>query len=93
MHWGLNTCIQYTLVVFETRHTKAVFSAGAMKRMLSRFYLILLQTYYVRDKNVRNVNSYILQEKMCPFPGVKSSFVPFVDISLLITQNTSILHD
>ena len=49
--------------------------------------------YYVRDRNVRNVNSYILQEKMCPFPGVKSSFVPFVDISLFITQNTSILHD
>ena len=82
MHWGLNTCIQYTLVVFETRHTKAV-----------TLLFDSVTNYYVRDRNVRNVNSYILQEKMCPFPGVKSSFVPFVDISLLITQNTSILHN
>ena len=49
--------------------------------------------YYMRDRNVRNVNSYILVEKMSPFPGVKFSFVLFVDISLLITQNTRIPHD
>ena len=41
---SINTCVQYTLVIFETRHTKAVFFARATKRILSCFYLILLQT-------------------------------------------------
>ena len=73
-------------------HESGVFRGSNEKNAVTLLF-DSVTNYYVCDRNVPNVNSYILQEKMCPFPGVKSSFVPFVDISLLITQNTSILHD
>ena len=50
---SINICIKYKLVVFEPRHTKAVFLAGETKRILLHFHLIVTN-YYVRDRNVRN---------------------------------------
>ena len=50
---SINICIKYKLVVFEPRHTKAVFLVGETKRILLHFHLIVTN-YYVRDRNVRN---------------------------------------
>ena len=50
---SINICIKYKLVVYEPRHTKAVFLAGETKRILLHFHLIVTN-YYVRDRNVRN---------------------------------------
>ena len=49
---SINICIKYKLVVFEPRHTKAVFLEGETKRILLHFHLIVTN-YYVRDRNVR----------------------------------------
>ena len=50
---SINICIKYKLVVFEPRHTGAVFLAGETKRIRLHFHLIVTN-YYVRDRNVRN---------------------------------------
>ena len=50
---SINICIKYKLVVFEPRHTRAVFLAGETKRIRLHFHLIVTN-YYVRDRNVRN---------------------------------------
>ena len=50
---SINICIKYKLVVFEPRHTKAVFLTGETKRILLHFHLIVTN-YYVHDRNVRN---------------------------------------
>ena len=82
----------YTRCLSNTAHESGLFRESNKKNAVTLLF-DSVTNYHVRDRNVRNVHSYILHEKMCPFPGIKSSFVPFVDVSLLIMQKTSIPHE
>ena len=91
----LHLAFNYALILVFNIHLLSL-KHGTRKRSFSReqqkdsvtLSFDSVTNYCARHRNVRNVNSYILQEKMCQFPGVESTFVLFVDISLLITQNT-----
>ena len=79
---SINTCIQYTLVVFETRHTKAVF---------------LLQTTTCVTGMSETQNRYNTSSK-CPhisrphFSPLKSHFYMFVGTLLPLAAHKCFLY-